>query len=226
MNLNPKTQLIDAPHLGQGAKLEVDAIFRADSDTLAIIMHPNPVHGGTMHNKIISTLYRYCRDVSVDGMNVNVVRLNTRGVGNSSGVAQAHQDEFEDVLCVLNWAMNYAQTQGASIRKIWSLGFSFGGYLACLLSDWVSKQPSLVLDKLILIAPSIERNDVSRLELPYERTMMVFSDDDELVTPSVMMDFVHRNGICHRVITKAGHFFHGRLGELTQAICEMDNANN
>lgn len=222
MNLNPATQLIDAPHLGEGAKLEVDAIFCPDSDVLALIMHPNPVQGGTMHNKVISTLYRYCRDEKI-----NVIRLNTRGVGKSDGVARADASEFEDVLCVLAWMRAQARMQGIDIRTIWSLGFSFGGYLACLLADWAHQQEDLVLKRVILVAPSIERHDVGGLMLPYDRMMMIFSDDDERVSSAVMRDFAKKYGISHVIVPNAGHFFHARLGDVKEAIMnlqvELDN---
>ncbi|MDO5652009.1 MAG: alpha/beta hydrolase fold domain-containing protein [Moraxella sp.] len=218
MSLNPPSILIDAPHLFVGAKLEVDVLWQG-GETLAILCHPNPVDGGTMHNKVVSTLYRFCRDVKGHDTGMNVLRFNSRGVGRSDGVAMAGLAEFDDVRCVLEWALNeYHAKYTKRIKKLWLGGFSFGGFLACQLADWVLEQGLLDIDAVALIAPSIERHDTTALKLPCERTFMIYADNDRLVTPAVMSEFVQRHGIAYTVLAGAGHFFHGRLGELTQSI--------
>lgn len=152
--------LLPAPHLGEEGVLEV-AYLPQNSPTTAVLFHPNPMGGGAMTNKVVSTLYRYARDQGHD-----VIRYNSRGVGRSSGTITAGLAEFEDAVCVLKWAM----AQGT--RRFWLGGFSFGGYMACLSADWLIKQSAeqdTAVDALCLIAPSIVRHNVHKLVLPAHR---------------------------------------------------------
>ncbi|UZA28745.1 hypothetical protein LP097_07105 [Moraxella bovis] len=116
-NLKPTT-LILAPHMGDNAVLEVDAHW-ANSDTLAVILHPNPKAGGTMNNKVVTTLYRFCKENGMD-----TVRFNYRGVGRSSGEIEYGNGEYLDSLCVLDWAL-----QQTNAKTLWLAGFSFGDLL-------------------------------------------------------------------------------------------------
>lgn len=201
-NLKPIT-LIPALHMGNDGVLEAETSF-ADSDTLALILHPNPKAGGDMNNKVITTLFRFCRE---HGM--NVVRFNYRGVGESSGQIEYGDGEFFDSLCVLDWAL--AQT---GVKKIWLAGFSFGGFIACRVADKIlSDYPDLVIQQLTLIAPSVEKNNPKGLTLP-KATLMIYGDQDEFVKPNIMADFADDFGINTKVMNEAGHFFHGRLSEL------------
>lgn len=209
--------LIPAPHLNNGGEqgvLEVASLWQnqgQNSATTALLFHPNPVDGGTMSNKIVSTLYRYARDKGY-----NVVRYNSRGVGKSSGVATASLAEFLDAKCVLDWAVE----RGA--KRFWLGGFSFGGFMACCVADLIEGRDDLSLDRLCLIAPSIIKNDVSPLNIPFEKTIMVYGDNDELVNPAVLETFALDNKIAYQVLN-TGHFFHGKLSELKLAIGELEN---
>lgn len=203
--------LIDAPH----GVLEVDAIWqdgdRQPSDMLALICHPNPLDGGTMNNKVVSTMYRFCRDAGMD-----VVRFNYRGVGRSTGVSEYGDGEFFDAQTVLAWALTKT---GA--RRLWIGGFSFGGFVACRMADLI--HGSLVfddvsLDSLALIAPSIVRNDASQLSIEANNTFVIYGDKDELVAPSLLQQFANVRGFDSTVMPDVGHFFHGKLTDLKNAL--------
>ncbi|OOR90037.1 alpha/beta hydrolase [Moraxella caviae] len=208
--------LIDAP----AGKLEVEFILqdgeRTQADSLALICHPNPA-GGTMNNKVVSTMFRYCRDAGMD-----VARFNFRGVGNSTGVSEYGDGEFIDARTVLAWLTT--QTQA---RQLWLGGFSFGGFVACRVADWLNAAKNasndggmqgLTLQHLALVAPSVERNDTSTLDITSPNTFMIYGDQDELVRPSVMADFAKARQIATTVMPDVGHFFHGKLTELKQAL--------
>ena len=59
---------------------------------LALICHPNPVKGGTMLNKVVSTLQRTARDAGY-----STLRFNYRGVGGSAGAHDMVEGEVDDV---------------------------------------------------------------------------------------------------------------------------------
>lgn len=205
-----ETQLILAPHLGQNGVLEVDTLWQ-NSDYLALLCHPNPIAGGNMMNKVISTMYRFTRDKKM-----NVVRFNYRGVGRSSGNMEYGESEFIDTLHVLSWAIK--QTNA---KKLWLGGFSFGGYIACQLTNKLltNNDINISLDKLILIAPSIEKNNTEGLILNKNNTKLIYGNNDELVNPKSLEKFAKKFEIKDTIIIpEAGHFFHGKLSILYESL--------
>lgn len=204
MKLLRPTTLIPAPHLGTQGVLEVDSLWQ-DSQTLALICHPNPKAGGDMTSKVVTTLFGFGRDTGM-----NVVRFNYRGVGRSGGQIQYGDGEFVDTCHVLHWAV---QQTGAT--RLWLAGFSFGGFVACRVADKILTKPmGIALDRLILIAPSIEKNDPTGLKLDGKRTLIIYGDKDEFVSPDSMAKFAHEFGLSHKIIPDATHFFHGKLSHL------------
>jgi alpha/beta superfamily hydrolase len=82
----------------------------------AVVCHPHPLHGGTLHNKVV---YRLARGLRRAG--IAVLRFNYRGVGRSQGGYGNLEGEIEDARAALAWlrarypALPYAMA-----------GFSFG----------------------------------------------------------------------------------------------------
>ena len=82
----------------------------------AVVCHPHPLHGGTLHNKVV---YRLSRGLRRAGL--VVLRFNYRGVGRSRGKYGDLEGEIEDARAALEWlrarypALPYALA-----------GFSFG----------------------------------------------------------------------------------------------------
>ena len=61
-----------------------------------VICHPHPLHGGTMTNKVVTTLAR-----TAHGMDAPSIRFNFRGVGKSGGTFDEGRGEIDDALAVL-----------------------------------------------------------------------------------------------------------------------------
>src|SRR5437763_1602571 len=92
---------IDAPH-GR-----VEAILKEPSGEplgAALVLHPHPLHGGTMHNKVVFRAARALADARLV-----TLRINFRGVGGSTGEhTGARGGEQEDALVALDYlARNY-----------------------------------------------------------------------------------------------------------------------
>lgn len=95
----------------------------------AVVCHPHPLYGGTMHNKVVYRLARGLR-----GAGAVVLRFNFRGVGASEGEHAHLLGEIEDARAALAWlrerypALPYALA-GFSFgaRVITQLGCSLGG---------------------------------------------------------------------------------------------------
>lgn len=223
INASPATSfLIDAPN---GQQIEVDVLWQnndpkdPNTQRIALLCHPNPLGQGTMMNKIVTTMYRFARDIGM-----HVVRFNYRGVGKSTGSYGDMTGEINDALTVLQWVAT--QT---TARKLWLGGFSFGGYVAMSLAQMLAQKGKTLgiadfeLTDLALIAPSIEKHDTSIITLPTAKTFMIYGENDELVAPNALEDFAENFAIRTEMVDDTGHFFHGKLGELKALLEKMSS---
>ena len=185
--------------------LQVRPIWQ-DSDTLVLICHPHPLFGGTMDNKVVTTLARFWRR-----QGHSVVMFNFRGVGNSTGRHDDGRGEIDDVHTVLEWV----QSQCAATQLILA-GFSFGAYIAAASADrflsW--RFARLQLQQLILVAPAVENYPMQDLQLP-KQTRVIIGDQDEVVSPAAMKAWAQTYLLDLVVLPDASHFFHGRLNDLS-----------
>ena len=192
--------LIDGP----AGALELLVTRTEQAQAVAVICHPHPLHGGTMHNKVVSTLMRAARD-----LNANTVRFNFRGVGESGGEHAAGAGETDDCKAVIDWA---AREFGE--MPLWLMGFSFGGYVAAAAAREQAGWPARVL----LVAPSVERMPFADLlPLPGAATVLM-GEADEVVAPEAVFSlFDGQAGVEMVRFADTSHFFHGKLVELKAA---------
>jgi len=187
----------------------------------AIVCHPHPLMGGTMDNKVVTTLARVCRDAGLVA-----IRFNFRGVAASAGSFDQGIGEQRDVLALAQWA----QTQFALPWRVLA-GFSFGAYVSAqvhvgLLADAAAASPP----RLWLVAPPVTRFALSAQTLP-AGTRVIYGDADEVVDPSAIADWLAAasGDVQITVVPGAGHFFHGQLSVLkawAQSACrEIDDAS-
>ncbi len=90
----------------------------------ALVCHPHPQHGGTMHNKVV---YRMARGLRRAG--AAVLRFNYRGVNLSQGVYARGEGELEDARCALGVLRE--RYPGLPVTLA---GFSFGSRIALRLA--------------------------------------------------------------------------------------------
>ncbi len=205
---------------GPAGELEVEALWQqgdpqdASTDTVALLCHPNPLDGGTMNNKVVTTMQRFARD---EGM--HTVRFNFRCTGQSTGEHDYGVGEIEDAMAVLQWVH-----QQTNATQLWLGGFSFGGYVIAKVAEQMLVTPhiwglsDMDVVKVVLIAPSVEKNDVSDLTLPTAKTLMIYGDDDHVIPPASMQKFAQDQHIQTHIIHGAGHLFHGFLTEIKDVL--------
>src|SRR5690606_40827812 len=111
-----------SPITFEGPAGVLEGLYHDQSDArgLALICHPNPVKGGTMLNKVVSTLQRTARDAGYV-----TLRFNYRGVGGSAGIHDMNFGEVDDAEAALAWL----QAQHPEL-PLTLLGVSFGGLVA------------------------------------------------------------------------------------------------
>jgi alpha/beta superfamily hydrolase len=168
-----------------------------------VVCHPHPLHGGTLDNKVAHTLAR-----SLHALGVPTVRFNFRGVGASAGSFAEGIGETDDALAVVQ----FGRRRWPAARP-WLLGFSFGAIVAIRAAGEV--QP----ERVVAVAPAIGRIALAAVR-PTCPWLIVQGDADDIVEPRRVLEWAAhlQPQPAVAVLNGAGHFFHGRLGELREAV--------
>lgn len=172
---------------------------------VALICHPNPAQGGTMLNKVVSTLQRSARDAGLA-----TLRFNYRGVGSSEGVHDLRTGEIDDAEAVAHWLRaRYPQL------PLTLLGFSFGGFVAASLGARLEQQ-GIELAQLIMVAPAVTRLTVESPPAQHCPLTLIQPEDDEVIDPQAVYAWSAALGRPHELlkVAECGHFFHGKLTDL------------
>jgi len=199
----PKTSLvIDGPAGSLEALLEDPG---ADGRHFAVVCHPHPLHGGTMHNKVVHTLARALQEQGMP-----TLRFNYRGVGASAGAYDDGRGETEDALAVIAWGRR--RWPGAQLVLA---GFSFGAAVALRAALAAGAA------QLITVAPAITHPGAAPLR-PACPWLLVAGDADDLVDFGQLRAWAaaFQPPPTLRVLAGGDHFFHGRLQELRAAVSE------
>ena len=166
---------------------------------LVLIAHPHPLQGGSLDNKVVHTLARVATDHGYVA-----VRPNFRGVGMSEGEYDHGRGEVEDMLAIMEFvSKNYPELA-------WKLaGFSFGGYVQHQLAKRIKT------DCALLVAPAV---NLYEFDAPAPSVRIIHGNEDEVVPFSDAQHWAQQHAVPMHVIAHAGHFFHGKLAELKQAV--------
>ena len=181
----------------------VSAFSRLGVCPVVIICHPHPVHGGTMDNKVVTTLMRTYRDLGI-----HAVRFNFRGVGQSEGEFDHANGELDDLMCVASWVKEQLRPSALLLA-----GFSFGSSIAARASYLLGP-----IAHLTLVAPPIERYNYDRDRCFESPISVIQGDKDERVIAEGVYRWVTELTSTVELIRypEAGHFFHGYLTALKQ----------
>lgn len=176
----------------------------------AVICHPHPLQQGTMTNKVVTTVARAFAKLGAD-----VVRFNFRGVGGSAGAYADGVGERDDALAVVAWCR--ARWPG---RRLYLGGFSFGAAVALGVAARVSPAG------LVTVAPSVDRlrRDFVAPTCPW---LLIHGEADDVVAPGPVLEWCATLPAPPKVVLLpgVGHFFHGSLAALTEAVTEVFGAD-
>jgi len=172
---------------------------------LAVVCHPHPLFGGTMHNKVV---FRTAEAFQHAGF--ATLRFNFRGVGGSPGTHDDGRGEQEDARAALDYLASLYPGVPLALS-----GFSFGGGV-CL--SYGPTDPRVRL--LWAVAPGVGRRDFSHLALCDVPKGVVQGTADELC-PLADLEAAWPGWADPKakyLVDGADHFFVGRLPEMQAAL--------
>jgi alpha/beta superfamily hydrolase len=174
-----------------------------------VVCHPHPLHGGTMTNKVVTTLAR-----TAHAFGVPSIRFNYRGVGASAGTFDEGRGETEDALAVVAFGR-----QRWPDAELWLAGFSFGGVVA--LRACTTRGVGRVA-KLVTVAPALGRNfgSMREVSVPNCPWLIVQGDADEVIDGELVVDWAEQLDPAPQlvVLPGVGHYFHGQLALLQETV--------
>jgi uncharacterized protein len=205
--MSPKA--IEIPGPAGVLEAALDASARGAAVATAVICHPHPLQQGTMGNKVVTTVARAFTRLGADA-----VRFNFRGVGRSAGAHAGGIGERGDALAVVDWCR--ARWPG---RSLYLGGFSFGAAVALSVAARVAPRG------LVTVAPPVDRlrEDFVAPSCPW---LLIHGDADDVVPSAPVLEWCASLPAPPRIVLLpgVGHFFHGRLASLTEAVTDMFGA--
>ena len=201
----PKGNLIIPASHGQ-----IEAILKEPAGEprgVAVVCHPHPLGGGTMHNKVV---FRAAAGLVDAGL--TTLRFNFRGVGSSTGEHNEIEGGVEDVQDALDYMAGTYPGQDMTLA-----GFSFGsrtGMAVGVNDDRVKR--------LISIGTPVEKyRDYEFLYDVKKPILFVHGDKDEFCSVENLRSLTDKIPHAEVIIFEnCGHFFDEHFNELREAVSE------
>jgi alpha/beta superfamily hydrolase len=167
----------------------------------AVFAHPHPLHGGTMHNKVV---YRAAQALTRSGW--ATLRFNFRGVGLSEGRYDAGRGEVDDFRAALD------EAERESGLPIVAGGFSFGAAVAlkAIVGD-------ARISAAIVLGLPLASESGRLVPHPSVPAFYAVGQNDSFAPPEDVRRFAGP-GAAFEVFLGADHFFDGSLDALGEAI--------
>lgn len=177
---------------------------------LVLVLHPHPLFGGTMNNKVVYSLYK-----TFVAHGFTVLRINFRGVGRSQGQFDNGVGEMMDAATALDWL----QTNNPYGHLNLIAGFSFGAWIAMQL---IMRRPEI--NNFIAISPPVNKYDFSFLS-PCPIPGIIFQGNrDSIVPEEPVCELAHKLSkqknveVSYKVIHGADHFFRDKIDDFTDSV--------
>jgi len=185
---------------------------RQEPRAAALVLHPHPLGGGTMHNKVV-----FRAAAALNDAGLITLRINFRGVGQSTGEHDEGRGEQDDVRAGLDYLSQHHPNLGITI-----CGFSFGARVG--LDVGINDDR---VRYLIGIGTPLDKYDFKFLESCRKPLLLVHGENDEFGDVErlrqLAAELEKRTRVRLVVISGAGHFFENHLDELKNAINDWIN---
>ncbi|MDP6260262.1 MAG: alpha/beta hydrolase [Rhodospirillales bacterium] len=178
---------------------------------VAIVLHPHPLHGGNMNNRIVYMMYNAFveRDFSV-------LRFNFRGVGRSQGVFDSGIGELSDAACAFDWMQQFNKNS----PFCWIGGYSFGALISMQL---MMRRPEI--EGFVSISPPANTEDFSFLAPCPSSGLITHGDADKSIPLDSAQKLAQKLNaqknieIDFTLIKGADHFYKDKIDNLNKEIC-------
>lgn len=183
-----------------------------DSAPVALILHPSPLQGGSMNNRITYAMYEAFKQLGF-----SVLRYNSSGVGKSQGQHQGTPEEVADAAAALDWL----QSQDPTSTEIWVAGYSAGAYTAMQL---LMRRPEI--RGWVSVAPQTSKVDFGFLAPCPCNGLIIAAEDDSIVPESETRKLVEKLGmqknleIDYKVLSGCDHTLNNQSENVIEAIIE------
>jgi hypothetical protein len=177
---------------------------------IVLVLHPHPLQGGTMNNKVVYTLHH-----TFVRQGFSAMRLNFRGVGRSQGRFDNGVGELADAASALDWV----QTYNPNASSCWVAGFSFGAWIGMQL---LMRRPEI--DGFISISPPANSYDFTFLAPCPSSGLIVHGSRDTMVPEASVAKLAtklssQRNiKVSYKKIESADHFYNDQLEDLSDIV--------
>jgi uncharacterized protein len=171
----------------------------------AVVCHPHPMFGGTLHNKVVFHTAK-----ALHARNVPVLRFNFRGVGLSEGVHDSGRGERDDVRAALDFLAGEFPH-----RPILLAGFSFGAWVGLRVGCEDAR-----VTELIGLGIPVNSFDMGFLRVCTKPKLMIHGGNDQFGPREKVEVLFAALPEPKRlaIVEGADHFFSNRLGEMRAAI--------
>lgn len=203
------SRLVSLELAGPAGRLEALLQERDDAEpaVAALVCHPHPLYGGTLHNKVV-----HRAAAALHALGAAALRFNFRGVGRSEGAYDRGAGELEDARAAFRWLHSRHPR-----ARAWALGFSFGAWVAARLA---ASEPAI--ERLVLIAPPVGTMSFEVLRaLGIPKLVIQGTADD--VCPPHLLHAQFTGWAEPRTLVEvegATHFFDRQLAALAHALEE------
>lgn len=195
---------IPAPH-GQ-----LEAIYRPRTnlaERAALVLHPHPMGGGTMHNKVV---FRAAKALQEAGF--ETLRFNFRGVGLSTGEFDELRGESEDAKIALDFLLE----QQPHAQDVIVAGFSFGSIVGLRIGC-----PDPRVSRLIAIGAAVRLSNLDILKTCAKPKLFIHGVEDDIAPLAPLEELLGQLPVSNYRLVRiagAGHFFDDHASELMQSI--------
>jgi alpha/beta superfamily hydrolase len=186
---------------------QLEAIYRPRSrtaDRVALVLHPHPLYGGTMHNKVVYHTARALGDAGFE-----TLRVNFRGVGASTGTHGGGVGEVDDA----RTALDFLLADQPHARDVAVAGFSFGAMIALRLGCTDPR-----VRRIVSIGTPARWLDAGLLGGCAVPIAFIHGERDDVARLDDLLRAIERDRV--RVIPDADHFFEQQLDALRQAVAD------
>ena len=177
----------------------------------AVVCHPHPLFGGTMHNKVV---YQVAH--TLDRLGIASLRFNFRGVGLSAGEHDRGRGEGEDVTAAIDFLA--AEFSGATLLLA---GFSFGAWVGLRIGCADRR-----ITELIGLGAPVNDSKFDYLAHCAKPKLFITGENDQFGSPASLKKLIGglpaktREETSVVIVPGVDHFFAGKLHEMDSALAD------